>query len=1010
MMPSMKGIEWTLLAALVAACSPAATTTVAPPTPPKASAPKVAPRWVLKASRMATHVESTQHGTIFGGTDGMRWLRPTGNGVPTHAADFLPEEPIGIAVNESEVAFVGRTGTVYASKTPVSPVVATRKPSVALHAVSVGKDAIVGTDGRSLYRSIDHGATWSKTELAIGAGVITRVELRRSGAGAATIAPERSFLTRDDGATWSPLTTIYAVSDVLKRKGEVYLYPNIKVVDQAPGWVYSTDLHESVPSPWEDAPWSHKEPEKFGLGGWERNRGLLRGAKWLEPIPTNARKDVAVLENALDSRSAPAKLFEIPDCWSPRFAANASTILVGCYARGATDNDHRIILHRHDGKGLPTSKDDELTTAEDHGDMWLGPDGTVIVENACTGASSSQCKGTWARRAPGGAFHDVTFGDRAPHAFALSFSTDGRNVYAVAAFDAKEVVALISRDGGEHFERKSLITQKPDTGDCGAIALDGNGVRAMSMNLSGGCALFRTGDDGKTWKRALLPDGTRGISFAGVRGLASASAGMFESNDAGATWHQVAPPLGTYDLRCSDAGCRVTNWIARIGWDDTPGAPIASTDKKLPPLASAGTFHCKLSGKWTDTGETLIDAESMAPLSGVRRASGCNLDGGLPGVCVEKKTPQGPTVERTSLFFYPKKKVDFRFLDGPRQLFTGEIAAVRTMDPEGKKQQKLELAVWSPKTNKVQHSSMTLSDVGDKVRIVGATADAVVLAANDALHLVRGATQKRFSWPDKDQFVPFVDLGVNPSFRPIAVPSGDRLLLFYVYDGRLTIAWSPPGKNEGWQFRTTNLWPGAQLATFVGGDPQSSPFVTGTAPSLAVVWSGRDPGVLGSFSFAIPNTPKDDLVPVAFPTQTAFGSPPRVCAASSDKSPRVLVPWTRGARHAVVITGDGSADGIDVPKAPNLTTPFTIATSYGVARLDPSGTCVAGYDTQPVTGQFDSYYTSLVAQIWPDDLEHAALYEVIHHWETHHATYVRPMQCTRNSDPPPESARGIVGF
>lgn len=140
-------------------------------------------------------------GQLIPAADGQRWLKK-GDKL-TNADALLPESLVAALPSKSGVELVGASGAVYTTKEPLGPVISTRVADRKLWTATASESAILAIDGeRRLHRSTDRGVTFVPVAGAEELGQAYEVHLESSGKGLLAVAPERTFVTADHGATW----------------------------------------------------------------------------------------------------------------------------------------------------------------------------------------------------------------------------------------------------------------------------------------------------------------------------------------------------------------------------------------------------------------------------------------------------------------------------------------------------------------------------------------------------------------------------------------------------------------------------------------------------------------------------------------------------------------------------------------------------------------------------------------------------------------------------------------
>lgn len=164
-------------------------------------------RWVLGRARAlgVAHALALPDGAMLvPGPEGQRWISRGGS--LEHSATLLPEEIAAVLDGpDGTFEFVGASGTIFRTHTPLGPAFETRAPAERFDSVTVSREAIVGIRDGGLFRSVDRGASYAEVSSVDRPGRAENVVLARDGRGLLLMRPQRLFATRDHGASWAKL-------------------------------------------------------------------------------------------------------------------------------------------------------------------------------------------------------------------------------------------------------------------------------------------------------------------------------------------------------------------------------------------------------------------------------------------------------------------------------------------------------------------------------------------------------------------------------------------------------------------------------------------------------------------------------------------------------------------------------------------------------------------------------------------------------------------------------------
>ena len=975
--------------------------------------------------------------------------------------------------SDASILVIGASGAIYPTKDPLGNPGAKRAPAKPASSIAAGKLAVVAIFDGAMMRTTDGGQSWSKVALPGGVdGSLVQVSMLPTGAGLALLAPQRALATQDDGATWKAVATPgvgarRVVADVngdllvegLEASAILRTDPlRLEKIDRAPTRDYELSLGDTGVMPlYADA---------VNLG-----HGALLGTRYVEVIgdpdePT--RWSVSVSE--LGKKPTSKKVHELDGCDNVFVGGSESVLELGCdrepkgdapptptYKKPKVEERLHLELFRSEDFGV-TFKPDGMIPSPDRETkhLWLTPDGALIVDGAC-----KRSKNDWTCeesppliRVAGQAGFAKVIGQPSTHFHDLVFAPNGR-AYAIGSSPVNERFALyVSTDGGKDFTRKNLPAIAVDGDDGPFVPQDttiGNGFRQASITIDdagnvvvaaaapfGGeiaTAIYVTADDGASFKSRVLPFRPDTVALAGRHAFAySHDDRSFESSDDGATWSPIEAPHGPDDrvaIACSAYGCLLGDRATRVGWDGTAGSADVDDKGKTKKVIAARTLSCAPQGEWKTIDAVALPTQSNADLGGGTRFTIPKRDAkdGAIRVVVGERDKKGGFVTKEQTLFGPSPKdtataytMQLEGVAAIRYAFKRDSNAPTVKKPgtysynpyipiTAKQNVDVEVAWYVAATGKVYKG--TIKNVGplEPYRDVADGRDnpstaryALVSIAMGGIHVRPLASStpdaplwfvseagkvEKLTWPE----VPQKDVRGKPLYFGSldAARVGKRSLVFGNAPGGLQMwmAWSHEG-SPGWDVRTWSLWPETDV-----GDVRLRYMDSGQNPAFAVLFSGAPDAPMAAWMATLKTAEADPSTVMALPTQKQFGDPPRPCADKSwFSAARLSLPFVAGSRHPMLVKGDG----LDL----------TMATSQAVVRVnDETHWCVSAFDAMPLAyKQGDTAYSALV---FPDDLEHSALFRQAKTGSAEIA--VRTMSCAYSTSAVPDSVLSkIDGF
>ncbi len=1005
---------------LAAGCGPATPAPVvkAPPVTkpePQAAGFESPARWILhptKVTRLGARLDLGAL-TLYGGEGGERWLDKRDGSPPQAASTLIPEPIVAMARGKAGkgVVVVGESGTVYVTSDPLGPVESKRAPKHALRSPSAGKAAIVAIDRDAIVRTTDGGEGWTRVELPGMAGALVQVALDGAGLGLALAAPQRAWVTEDDGATWKPLPTpgVGARRLVADVNGDLVIEGVEASAILRGGPVR---LERILRAPKSDG-FELATPPGVASMGYAKavadGRGaFLDGGRYVEAVkepddPTRWRLAYGRLGEIPEPRKVP----ELAGCDHVWVAGDAKSLWAACDQRnpkapaGAIGSiggkpsppsaAQRAVVRvlRSDDEGKTWRE--EANTASRHGEkgqLWVAPDGTLIVDGACK-RSKSECWDSPPVVRPAGAKSFAKLGvGRVQQIASIAFPPAGSSAqagraYALGRAPGGPLLLLVSKNGGKDFARVALpavdaadkkgATLSPSRAEPGTVSVDPSGTIVATARASGEWVVYTSDDDGATVRARTLPFKADALSMSGKRGFAWERHGKgYETSDAGTTWSEVIAPafhdVSAIDrvVACGPHGCFVGDRAVRVGWG---GGAAASTGDAASgsKVASASPLSCTAEGEWKPLGELLSAPTAYeAEIAKDVRWMGIRHDRakGSVAVVLAKTGPKGVETKEVALFGPAAKDTATAVLpqiEGAAAIrYAFKRAAPPKPDPKDKDKKKplsgpilddqkvdVELAWYVASTGKVHRAKISGAGPLDPRDVVGTAKDAPSLASVGLLSIAQGGVHVRpfatkgdvplwfvheggkvekLPWPE----LPQKDLAGAPlPLRVDAIRAGGRSVLLGVAGAQLVMQWANDAAN-GWESRTWGLWPDAKSKA--EWDFTYLPSAIGPRPAIVVQSPGAAGLPAGSWAAAVKGLESDPSEVVALPSQKDLADPPAACGAS--ESARVVVPFAAGTRHPLTV----SIDGVET----------LLATGSAVLRGDGASACVVAYEARPL--------------------------------------------------------------
>lgn len=595
------------------------------------------------------------------------------------------------------------------------------------------------------------------------------------------------------------------------------------------------------------------------------------------------------------------------------------------------------------------------------------------------------------------------------YAAAVAFSLDGRTAYAVGKRSKTGAYAVyVSRDRGlsfeahevsqieatQNFEESGMFARPPSGSGAQVVSLSpgDDGTVAIVFRNGNGWTLAITDQDGNLVQLSEPPHDINLLGAVGSRALAISTgvASAWESLDGGATWE----PIGRLPLRlcrgssrcseqvsCHPAGCVIGNELSRLGWrgeaDDDQGV-LAPPDRPARDL-----FDRKVRTAFSCT----LEEGAWKPLSGVSRAPTADQaaigkvawysvvrDGNHASARVLHGVGgQHPQVSSVELI-PPAKNPQEHALMVSTQVEGGAALRYPTPEASGKARiANVEVAWDNLLEGKVVRARILDAGPyvpGDYSR-EGAGAQ---FASPDLISIGEGGLYLRVHRSSHDdQVTYFVDGKSVATVPPIQWPysslSGRRAEMARIGGTHVPLAIFDNGavvvraRREGaaWAFDaySTGLTAPAAFGLTQVRDIAYDKKRSGLQLMIFDADGPAESALLYPFNTHGPAVDK----PIAIPTQRNTGSQPKRCGAvTKTDTPRVVVPYSGGTRHPIIVSD---------PTEPMR----VLLTSHAVMHGTPKEPCVAAFDAEGlVLDASDQSPRWDRAILLLDDLEHSWMF------------------------------------
>ncbi len=896
-------------------------------------------------------------GTLHASEYGERWITPEGAttavdggaGPHTETAPFvLPERIVGILSLDQRWAFFGSSGRTFIAATPLGPIDEVRPRPAAVRSVSAGSvAAVAATQTGDLLRTTDGGAHWSAVQTpGLSPAVPYQVALGTDGAGVLLAAPQRAFVTADDGATWTPLALPGGGPPVLDRsdEGEVWLNSTggrpertFLLSGKPPALV----AHPAPPQP---------ERPRRNLDGasyehdWRTQRAVV-GKRLINVGRPNNREPFKMQISDLD-QVGEWQPVPFEGCEGSQIvpAGFGDDLYLGCTRRldasvaadGGAAAPFRMVIYRSTDAGASWKVDGEVPLGDEWAALHAGPEGAIAVRShGCK--DRARCSPLVLRAANGQPFVPL---ETAADTDYLQVALDParRRLVALTSRGAPKAARITTWSFDGHVGKVTELFPS-ESGFPGDVAVDEQGaivvvtrVQKREPSTNGpqttySWKVLRSTDDGATFAPESLPEGitVQDVALVGDRGLIVDTAGHhWETATAGRTWVPVAGLHWMYGdvARCGREGCAL-GANRRLGWDLASGTsptPAVSTPAEVKvPVPGAAPLRCAMGESKEIPGVLVDDLDDLAvPAEAGGRLAIPAATKALGLEIVVVSAAEGHvTAKAAGVFDAPPNRAATGSATDV-QLAPAGILASRSTYPVDSHGADVwhspvsgEIAWWRPQTGKVVHGripplgkgymrgTLTLGErnVADKNELFSLTSDSVIY--RPAIDRAR----ELFTFPDKGASTKITTGILQGATSAVRTPAGLALLELPAQsqdEGVVRFAFAPakPQPKDARQeaFAAWMMAPPTSRPVF-------QPLQRGNDGAVVVAWSGPPDG-----------PPRGYVVPVRAgdaPSEvTDLGlasllvERPRACGEAVDPaSARIIVGLPRSVRRAMVVEG-----------------------------------------------------------------------------------------------------------
>ena len=427
------------------------------------------------------------------------------------APERAPEPLIEIVRRAADQwVFVGRSGTTYASSSPLGPLEAGVAPREHLAAAAGNAHALVGLGMLGDVLRFD-GQSWSPHQgrcactACVDAGGCRRlfdVESGRDGQLVALALPEALVVSHDDGQHFAPVAGAPMGAYELSRtsRGDVLVRGALDAMTWTGDTLVKASAEDAAMAPWGEQLLPRRGPRADAL---EERAASFDGRGYIEVFDDpdglygraasdDGKPNWMIASGPLGHGLTVRPLELAQACDALRLGASPGHVVIACLQDRSSpllrdnrledeDNPLSVTLLRSDDGGKSFARALEVSAPDNDVAVSVSVDGHALITGVCATQQREPC----APKAPlllpaRGRVVVATAGNLTNRASAPAFSLDGRSAYFFGRRAKDEHVALyVSHDEGKSFESRSIEPSRSSlhgwdtTGDMQRVVLPG---------------------------------------------------------------------------------------------------------------------------------------------------------------------------------------------------------------------------------------------------------------------------------------------------------------------------------------------------------------------------------------------------------------------------------------------------------------------------------------------------------------------------------------------------------
>ncbi|MBK8251099.1 MAG: hypothetical protein IPK82_00320 [Polyangiaceae bacterium] len=549
-------------------------------------------------------------------------------GTALSAHDYAPEPIVRIVRAPSSFRYIGESGTVHESTTPLGNFVRRiYPPEPVLTVKGAGTMLFAVTRTGKLLRWEEEGGY---VPVNVDGAMIVDVALLSSNAVLAVAAPEAIYTSVDGGKKFTKrnVKPIGAVSADRVRRLQIGVRGALK------NWVWNGtengDLTESNQTFSDQNPVVafDTQPRAVAQHFHYQKAAIDGNTIWYFAHP---RDSTELYKYAMDGTSF-RRLDSLRDETSQvgALAARGEHVAVLMLEWTHLGSSPHLRVS-HNGGATFESRVDLTSSDLGRAKIAILADGTVFTAGLCReegeGDRSEECSGRPMLYKSDRTWVEVEPELRGKIVGQLALSADGRSAYMLWMPDGESTLSLlVSHDGGAHFTEHVLRAEVHEEtwyfqgDDTAQLSVSETGTVGMSVERSGERirVWLTTDKDGENARVGDVPAddmvvagfGDRVLAVRGRATQAATEGSIWESSDGGHTWQEAPAPVAVArefhrydDVACSAMGCLVGSEVVRVGWGSDKSAPLLFNPPQTPEpaatLRTAITCEPAKKGSWT---------------------------------------------------------------------------------------------------------------------------------------------------------------------------------------------------------------------------------------------------------------------------------------------------------------------------------------------------------------------------------------------------------------------------